>query len=229
MANSTERLRNLLEMASEEDLQVLAEYLFGKGCQKKTVDEIIAKLRYYGSNDIKSLIVGRVHYLTIVKDIAEKMNVNKNSIKQAADEEQLEVLIVLAAFKKVLKKMSPADRKRIQKEIEDSGFKGYDFQKDIPWGAVLALITSGLGAILIRKITAFIVLVITREMIVGGVAARLAQRVAGVVFGPIGVSVSIGWIIADIAGPAYRKTIPAVLHIAFIKQNNKLAQMRVEQ
>ena len=91
---------------------------------EKTVDEIIAKLRYYGSNDIKGLIVGRVHYLTIVKDIAEKMNVNKNSIKQAADEEQLEVLIVLAAFKKVLKKMSPADRKRIQKEIEDSGFKG---------------------------------------------------------------------------------------------------------
>lgn len=213
-------------MASEEDLQILAEYQFGKGCQKKSVDEIISELRYNGSNDIKVLMAERVHYLTIIKDVAKIMKVDKSIIKQAVDEEQLEVLIVLAAFKKVLEKMSPEDRKRIQREIEDSGFEGYDFQKDIPWEALLTLFASGLGKILIKKITALITTIIARGAL-SGAAATLVERGAGVAFGPIGICASIVWTVADIAGPAYRKTIPSVLHIALIRQNYKLAQMRV--
>jgi hypothetical protein len=42
----------------------------------------------------------------------------------------------------------------------------------------------------------------------------------GVFAGPVGWAATILWTLVDIAGPAYRVTIPCILHVAYIRQKS---------
>ncbi|WP_409012598.1 hypothetical protein [Bacteroides xylanisolvens] len=42
---------------------------------------------------------------------------------------------------------------------------------------------------------------------------------ASIMMGPIGWILTAVWTLIDIAGPAYRVTIPAVIQIAYIRQS----------
>ena len=44
-------------------------------------------------------------------------------------------------------------------------------------------------------------------------------RIASIMTGPVGWALTALWTIVDIAGPAYRVTIPAVIQIAYIRQS----------
>jgi hypothetical protein len=44
-------------------------------------------------------------------------------------------------------------------------------------------------------------------------------RSISVLAGPVGIALSTGWLIADIAGPAYRITVPACLLVACLRQH----------
>ena len=44
-------------------------------------------------------------------------------------------------------------------------------------------------------------------------------RMASIMMGPIGWILTAVWTLIDIAGPAYRVTIPAVIQIAYIRQS----------
>lgn len=49
------------------------------------------------------------------------------------------------------------------------------------------------------------------------------MRAMGVFAGPIGWILTGMWTLIDIAGPAYRVTIPAVIFVAFLRANLKYA------
>ena len=49
-------------------------------------------------------------------------------------------------------------------------------------------------------------------------AGSSLTRILGMWAGPVGWSITILWSIFDIAGPAYRVTIPAVIQIALLRQ-----------
>lgn len=68
----------------------------------------------------------------------------------------------------------------------------------------------------------------------GSAATFLGSRVAGTLAGPIGMIISSIWRIIDIAGPAFRVTVPAVIYIAFLRrqflyEKKIIKQMEMEQ
>lgn len=56
----------------------------------------------------------------------------------------------------------------------------------------------------------------------GGVATWgtvvVASRALSVISGPVAIALSSAWMISDIAGPAYRVTIPACIIVAWLRQ-----------
>lgn len=56
----------------------------------------------------------------------------------------------------------------------------------------------------------------------GGIATWgtvvVASRALSVIAGPVAIALSSAWIISDIAGPAYRVTIPACIIVAWLRQ-----------
>lgn len=50
------------------------------------------------------------------------------------------------------------------------------------------------------------------------VANAMVTRVLGIVTGPIGMTLTALWLAADLAGPAYRVTIPAVIYLAAMRE-----------
>nr|WP_252120284.1 ubiquinol-cytochrome C chaperone family protein [Symbiopectobacterium purcellii] len=58
----------------------------------------------------------------------------------------------------------------------------------------------------------------------GGIATWgtvfVASRALSVLAGPVGLALSSAWMLSDIAGPAYRVTIPACIVIAWLRQKN---------
>ena len=56
----------------------------------------------------------------------------------------------------------------------------------------------------------------------GGVATWgtvvVASRALSVIAGPVAIALSSAWMISDIAGPAYRVTIPACIIVAWLRQ-----------
>lgn len=68
----------------------------------------------------------------------------------------------------------------------------------------------------------------------GSAATFLGSRVAETLAGPIGMIISSIWMIIDIAGPAFRVTVPAVIYIAFLRrqflyEKEIIKQMEMEQ
>jgi uncharacterized protein YaaW (UPF0174 family) len=84
-------------------------------------------------------------------------------------------------------------------------------------------------AIRAGKFSAYQVAVIVANTVLKAVIGRglpivvnaALTRVMGVLAGPIGWVLTAIWTIVDIAGPAYRVTIPAVIYVAYLrlKQN----------
>ena len=56
----------------------------------------------------------------------------------------------------------------------------------------------------------------------------LTSRSLGILTGPVGMAALTGWTVWDIAGPAYRVTIPAVLQIAMMRVEYNLNKTKEE-
>lgn len=209
MEKSTQELEDLLKRADKVDLNELAGIVFGEGCIAKNIQEIITEIRYLGSNDIRYIIRGLegVHYLEITRNVAEHLKVDKNSWENAVDLEVIEQSIILKAFEIVWGKMTDEDKKKLQKKLEAEGFNGIDLTKGVfPMKPLIALLGTVLGRLLLKRIA-------------GEILASLAAGPAGIVVAVINAL----WLVIDVAGPAYRKTVPAVVKIAYIRQKDKLS------
>ncbi|MYZ51250.1 hypothetical protein F5985_03625 [Malikia spinosa] len=59
-------------------------------------------------------------------------------------------------------------------------------------------------------------------------ATGTLMRAASVLTGPIGWAITGIWTAVDLAGAAYRVTIPAVIQVAFLRQKIKYADLADE-
>ena len=109
--DSTMKLVELLQKSSEDDLYILMEYNFEKGCTKVEIEELVRKIRYNGSNNIAYLYrkFEGVEYIEIVQDVAKKMKV-KYSVDE--DEEDIEGKILVKVLENWWKKLQKKKRKK---------------------------------------------------------------------------------------------------------------------
>ncbi|ENY8012720.1 GTPase [Vibrio fluvialis] len=132
--------------------------------------------------------------------------------------EELEKRIVEKLFVDAYEQMSQSERDSLFRSL------GMDHQ-EIPVGAssmlLIQLLLKKYGGFAVYKYSIIVAHWISKAIIGKGLpfaASPMIARAVSSFLGPIGWTASGLWAATALAGPAYRKTIPAVVHIAALRQ-----------
>ncbi|WP_455232217.1 GTPase [Geopseudomonas aromaticivorans] len=212
---------------SAEDVKPIVNYLKmdesalnlkAKHKTRENAEQIADYLCKMGSNDLATVFRGGkgVDYSEIVYDVGKKLKAP--GIDSSKSIESNERAIVEKLFADALDKMSEDEKRALLGSIGITKF-------DIPYGSAGVIIIQQLakhyGGFALYKTSLILANMIARAIMGRGLA--LAANVAitrsiGMALGPIGWIVTGAWLAIDLAGPAYRKTVPAVVHIAMLRQ-----------
>jgi uncharacterized protein YaaW (UPF0174 family) len=178
-----------------------------------TVDQLVIKeIQSFGGNSLVNLMrLGKgVSYDEIVRDVASKVGAKVTSI---ANCEAMENAITAKIIEKAWDKMSPQERKTMTESMNIPA-KG-------PATLAAVLAAAELGGFATFRLAAIVANALAKQIIGKGLTfganAALMEGV-GVLVGPVGWAVMALWLAADLAGPAYRVTVPCVIQIAYLRQ-----------
>ena len=224
-----------LKYCENEDLEILVNYLTKtkKGNQrinaeltkeemyikhypnhKKYWDLIAAELQTYGSNSVATVFrKGKgVYYKEILIDVSKKLKVNFNKNSSV---EIIERNLLMKILLDAVEEMKTEELKEVVKELD---LKTMNIEKQAVIAALqVAIKAGGFKSYQLALIVANAVAkqILGRGLAIGGNAAL--TRGIGVFAGPIGWVLVGLWTAIDIAGPAYRVTMPAVIQIAYMR------------
>ena len=181
---------------------------------KGMADEMANELLKFGSNSIMTFIHdGRPDsYEDVVRRVCKKMKVETTDMDDAV---QMEHQLLQHVCETAINNMSDEEIDDLADEI---GLMKKSINKQ--------LMISGLLMAMKRYPQVFyrvVSYVVTRVLaFIGGrtaavTGAKVLQRIFGVATGPIGWIAMTVWTLWDIAAPAYRVTIPAVMHVAVMR------------
>lgn len=170
-----------------------------------------------GANTIASIFRGwdGVEYDEVVRDVADQLNVEASH----SEPRELEVEIIAFVVQKYLAGATPEQREQVADVLRSAGADFNRMKADILKGAFAA----GTLALLIRQVGQKVVAQVVGKImlrIAGRQAAKEASKRAAQLAGmaiPLLNVVMIGWTVVDIAGPAFRKTVPTVIEVALLR------------
>jgi len=229
----------VLRSAQSDDLAILVGYLHGPhseslssvpafkaqnpraaekvydGNHSLYADDIAAEIQRYGGNTFSNAFRGGkgVPYIEVLRDAADQLKVTYNDDADAAS---IESQIQLKVLAKAYEQMSEDERRELLKEL---GVNGSSLPATLPVAAIQGAIR--LGGFAAYKLALIVANAIARALLGRGLslAANAAlTRTIGVFAGPIGWAITAVWTLVDLAGPAYRVTIPCVLQVAYMRQ-----------
>lgn len=231
-------LNPVLEIASNEDLDPLVGYLKEKFSEDLTnhkvyikhepnhyeyADLIAKEIRDMGGNSFVNIFRGEgPSYHEIVCDVADKLDAPYNKNKSVSD---IEDAILETILTKALDHMSDDEKADLMKEMGASGIPG---KAAMSTAAFIAIFRA--GGFYSYQLTLIIANQIARLILGRGLmfATNTALvRTMSVLTGPIGWAITGLWTAVDLAGPAYKVTIPCVIHVAMLRK--KLNAITCEQ
>lgn len=175
--------------------------------------EIAEEIQCFGGNSFANLFRGGhgVLYKEVLCDVCDKLKVNYNkySSVKMIEENLLQKLLQVS-----LEKMSPEEIDNIGREL---GVDAATSQAKL--AAFLALFRS--GGFKSYQITLIIVNQVFKALFNRSLtlaANATIVRVASIATGPIGWAITGLWSAVDLAGTAYRVTIPAVIQVAYLRK-----------
>jgi uncharacterized protein YaaW (UPF0174 family) len=153
-----------------------------------------------------------VLYREILMDVCDKLKVNYNSKSSTPT---IEWNLLMKVLLDSLERTSPDDLRRI---IQEMDIPTTDFTAEAMFAAIQAAIKAG-------KFQGFKIAVIVANAVLKAAIGRglplavnaALTRIMGIIAGPIGWVITGIWTAVDIAGPAYRVTIPAVIYVAYLR------------
>lgn len=235
---------SFLELVDNEDLDILVKYITtGKNGEtrfteeltnnpryianqpdhKKYWDLVAAEVQCFGANTFATLIRGGegVLYNEVLTDVCKKLKVNFNKNSTV---ENIERNLLLKVLEDSMDKMTTDDLKEVVNSLK---LKTTNFSKQAIMAAMqVAIRQGGFASYQIAVIVANSV----AKTIIGrglGLAANASLTKALSLFaGPIGWALTAVWTAVDLAGPAYRVTIPSVIQIAYMraKMENNMSE-----
>ena len=186
----------------------------GTPLTSEQADELTSELRRAGSNTFATLYRRGepIPYEEVVDDVVKHV---KAEPPEGATLAQKELAVVEKVLGEALDAMPPEERDALWKRIEPSG--------TVPVGTLLGAGTY-LGAAASQQLlyqgamtaAAYLSRMLLGRALGAGVGVALT-RVFGTFFGPVGWAVTAAWLAVDLAGPAYRKTVPGVVTIGAIR------------
>lgn len=221
-----------LQDASNEDLDVLVEYLIKDEKNSPRLTEsltksekykqyypnhimywelIAAELQSYGANTLVSVFrQGKgILYREILTDVCDKLKVEYLKTDRV---DVIEMHILEKILKDNIENLSFKERQDFVKEL---GLETTDFSKQAVIIAVQSTLKIGSVELATLVANSIMKMMLGRGLTIVGNAAL--TRVVGVMTGPIGWIATGAWTVKDISGPAYRVTIPSVIQIAFMR------------
>jgi uncharacterized protein YaaW (UPF0174 family) len=185
-------------------------------------DLIAAELQCFGANSFATMLRGGkgVTYRELLVDVCDNMKVNYN---KKSSVEIIESNLLMKILTDSIADMSP---EQIRDLVEELGVKTTDFSKQ----AVIAALQVGarLSGFMVFKIAVIVANAIAKAILGRGLtfaAGATLTRSVGIAIGPVGWAVTAMWTMIDIAGPAYRVTIPCVVQVACLRAKKSYSQV----
>jgi uncharacterized protein YaaW (UPF0174 family) len=216
--------RELLRAATNDDLSPLVEYILKARTERLSSteaykahhpdhraysDEILDEIRLFGGNSFVNLWRRGEgpEYRDVLVDVARKL---KASVDANAQVSELEEAIIGKLVKDAVASAEGADREALMQAFAQAGVD----HRSMGMGSRAG------GALVAYKLSEIIAQAVARSVLghgIGWAANAAAMRAIGVVTGPVGWLLMGIWTAVDVAGPAYRVTIPCVCHIAYLR------------
>lgn len=235
IANNMDKDLQFIQNADNEDLHVLIDYLTKDKDGEVRVTEELTQTQIYknsypehlnamseqiadelcrfGGNTIANIFRGGgVSYKELLCDVCDKMKVNYN---KSATIEMIESNLLMKVMTDSLEKMSPEELKQLVQELN---LKTTDFTKQ----AIVVAMQMGVkfSGFMVYRMAVIVANWVAKAILGRGLAfagnMALTRGIAAFA-GPIGWILTILWTAYDIAGPAYRVTIPSVIQVAYMR------------
>jgi uncharacterized protein YaaW (UPF0174 family) len=181
-------------------------------------EAIAAEIQCFGANTFATLCRGGVgvEYKEVLIDVCDKMKVNYNKYSSV---ENIENNLLMKILTDAIEKMTPDELKELADEL------GVNNTKKITAESMLAIFQAVFraGGFKSYQLTVIIVNAVLKALIGRGLTFGgniLLTRTMAILTGPIGWAITGVWTAIDVAGTAYRVTIPAVIQIAVLRQKN---------
>lgn len=233
-------LLDLLSECSDEELRPLVGYILGpqgdfrftsqldltrvfrrEGWQRPSryYPEIAAEIQKFGGHTVMNrLREGRgVPYREVARDVAQRMGV---PVRARWSVEEIEERILGRVVSEAFERMTSDERRELfgllgtRYQTVPRAFQALTLQKLLRRGGlsspqIAALVANGVAKALLNQ------------------GIRMASRLAGrrataLLSGPFAWGLTSAWSIHDLAGPAYRVTVPCVLHCAYLRQTRRV-------
>ena len=218
MHESSQRLVwHLTRVGREDPKRISGLFKRHDVVQGKGVEALVHQIEFDGANSIASLVRGHrgVPYVEIARDVARKLKVQIPKDREE-DEVFLERQALFSMLTTYFEKGSPADREALLEELRAKN-------PEIPGRVAQGGLTAAMWTLVVRRIGARAVAQVVRAVVLrstGWFAARQAAKTAAEIAGlaiPVLDVLLTAWLVADIASPAMRKTIPTVMDIALTR------------
>jgi len=177
--------------------------------------ELIAgELQSFGGNSFANVVRGGgVQYKKILCEVCDKMKVNYNKDSNVINIEQN---LFMKILEDSMKDMSAEELKSI---VEELNLKTQTYTSQAVMAAMQVAIKQ--SGFFVYKMAAIVVNAVLKALFGRGLAfagAGIMMRSISAFAGPIGWAITAAWTAFDVAGPAFRVTIPAVIQVAFLRQ-----------
>lgn len=206
-----------------EELTVNDNYKKYYPQHSKYWQNIAAEIQCFGANTLATLFrFGKgVEYREVLSDVYKHVT-NKNA-NSSDSVKKIENDLLMFIFQKAIQEMEENELIDLAKELK------FDSSKVLTGSSLVAAAQTifKLGGFRSYQLTLIIVNSISRALFSRGLtlAANAGlMRIAGVLTGPIGLAFTGIWSAIDIAGPAYRVTIPATIQIALLRKKEDLSK-----
>lgn len=178
---------------------------------------IAAELQCFGANSFATMFRGGkgVFYREVLMDVCDKLKVNYN---KDAKTEFIENNLLLKILHDALEKMSQEDLKELAKELD---INDLNYSAEALLGVFQAIFRA--GGFKSYQLTLIIANAISRALFGKGLtlaANATLARTMSLLTGPVGWVITGAWTLIDIAGPAFRVTLPAVIQIAVLRKKH---------
>ncbi|MCY4003908.1 MAG: helix-turn-helix domain-containing protein [Rhodospirillales bacterium] len=213
----SEHLEGLVALLTEDRNEELTDtegYLLHEPDHNKYWREIATEIQTFGGNTFSNIYRGEgTIYREILHDVCDRLKVNYN---KGSSIQGIEMNLLQKALVDSFEELDSDQRAEVLKALGEENATNMTSNAAVAAAQVL-LRTSGFAA---YKWALIIVNGILKQSIGRGLSfgANIAlTRSLSVAIGPVGWALTAAWTAYDLAGPAYRVTVPSVLYVAALR------------
>lgn len=202
-----------------EELTVTSEYKSHNPDHHQYWELIAAEIQGFGANTFATIFRGGrgVEYKEVLMDVCDKMKVSYNKYSST---EEIEGDLLVKILLEAIKGMSSLELKELADVADVAGVENAsDFTLEAMTGVFQAVFR--VGGFKSYQLTVIIVNAVLKVLIGRGLSLAgnaALTKAMGILTGPAGWVVTGLWTAIDIAGTAYRVTIPAVIQVIVLRQ-----------